>query len=129
MPPPPPDAEDVHRRDTVNKKVSPEFLAYLRSFDSPIVPAAEGPIDPVPWTRSEDDGPVIAISFDSPPDGVELGEHDEDEAALLAEPQRVSFEAEIEDDEIPSFRDNRALYALIGATVFVAGVAAAFFYA
>jgi hypothetical protein len=110
LPPPPPDGEDVHRRDTVNQKMSPEFLAYLRSFDS-------DPINPVPWQTPVDDGPVI-----------EVGEHAEDEATLLGEPPAVSFESEIEDDEIPSFRDHRATFALIGAAVVVAaGIAAASF--
>lgn len=120
LPPPPPDAEDVHRRDTVNQKVSPEFLAYLRSFDAPPVPVIpDGPIDPVPWRGPVDDSPVI-----------EIGEDAEDEASLLGEPPAVSFESEIEDDVVPSFRDHRATFALIGAAVIVVGgIAAAFFVA
>jgi hypothetical protein len=111
----------------VNQKISPEFLAYLRSFDAPatrfdappapLVPQVEDPISPVPWKTPVDDGPVI-----------EIGEHAEDEATLLGEPPAVSFESEIEDDEIPSFRDHRTTFALIGAAVVVAaGIAAALF--
>jgi hypothetical protein len=120
LPPPPPDAEDVHRRDTVNQKMSPELLAYLRSFDAPAVPLVPvaDPINPVPWSAPVDDGPVI-----------EVGEEADDEAAVLGEQPAVSFEAAIEDDEIPSYRDHRATFALIGAAVLVAGVVSAFFLA
>ena len=132
---PPPattELDDVHGRETVNRKISPEFLAYLRSFDAaPAAPVAD-PATPQPWSsEARDDQPEI-----------EVGESFDDEETLLALPPGVlpasvppsslqpsmplSAEAEA-DEEIPSFRDSRAIACVVAILSAVAGAIATVF--
>ncbi len=127
LPPPPPDLDDVHKRDTVNRKMTPELIAYLQSFEGRASlpdPTALDPTNPTPWGEQNNDGPVIDVA-----------EHFEDVDTLLGEPAQPaallapSFEAEIEADEVPSFRDNRAVVALVGVALLVAGIVGAVLFA
>jgi hypothetical protein len=134
--PPPNEFDDVHGRETVNRKVSPEFLAYLRSFDSQNPPeVAADPATPQPWTREiRDEQPEI-----------EVGESFLDEGTLVMGPPMVDEPTLVddrfhrpatlppaanqpdEDFEIPSFRDGRAIAACVVGLLSVAGAVAAFF--
>lgn len=115
-PPPPATLEDVHARATVNQKLSPEFLAYLRSFDPVAVPGPAPEPAPAPAPTPADDGPVI-----------EVGESSDDPSALLDEATAppLTFDAEIDADELPDFRDRKAAVALVVAGIVAAGIALA----
>jgi hypothetical protein len=137
--------EDVHARETVNRKISPEFLAYLRSFDAGPAVVAD-PATPQPWSFGpRDDQPEI-----------EVAESFDDEETLLALPAgalpagvlpscvlpsslQPSFPDEqtnsddrfhkpfAADEEIPSFRDGRAIACVVAVLSAVAGAVATVF--
>ncbi len=123
---------DVHARDTVNQKLSPEFLAYLRSFDvGGPRPVAADPATPQPWTQEpRDEQPEI-----------EVAESFDDEETLLVLPSEAPAPAFIDepttldarspeplatedDDVVPSFRDGRAIACVVAVLSAVAGAVA-----
>lgn len=120
LPPPPPDLEDVHARATVNRKLSPEFLSYLRSFDAPRAPEVD-PVVPEPWVEPLDDTPILEIHEELD----ESFEEESREAGPGEAPAQIDLSSLHDEEEVPSFRDHRASVVLVGlALVIVAAVAA-----